>query len=181
MVRKTLAFLAAASMSAVVCAAQDASPTPAAAAMAAASTGKVSGTLTCSRPDPMHRVDAADWPGHGAMVSRTPCSWTTAAEIAGEKTKDGYSVGAADVEKTVTTERGSHVTTMSNGDLIYVQYRGKGMLNDKGAPLSSEGTWTFKGGSGKFAGLQGMGTYRGKANPDGSMSFAIEGNWKFMQ
>ena len=179
MPRTILAFLAAACLAAV-CAAQDASPTPAAPGgkpMAPAS-GRVTGVMTCSRPDPMHRIDSPDWPGHGATASKTPCTWTTPAEIDGEKTKDGYSVGSSDIENNVTTERGSHVTTMANGDRIYVVFRGKGMLGDKGAPLSSEGTWNFKGGSGKFAGLQGMGTYRGKPNPDGSLSFAIEGNWK---
>lgn len=180
MPRKTLAFLAAAAASAV-CAAQSASPqpTPAAGENAAASpAGAVSGVLTCSKPDPMHRIDAANWPGHAATASRTACAWTKPAQIDGESTKDGYSVGSSDVENKVTTERGSHVTTMSNGDRIYVQFRGKGMRAAGGAPLSSEGTWNFRGGSGKFARLQGMGTYRGKANPDGSLSFAIEGNWK---
>jgi len=180
MPRKTLAFLAAASLSAV-CAAQTAAPSPTPPEPASVTAGgKVSGTMTCSKPDPMHRVDAADWPGHAAMASRTPCTWTKAAEIAGMTTREGYSVGVADVENTVTTERGSHVTTMSNGERIYVQYRGKGMLTDKGAPIGSEGTWTFKGGTGDFASLQGMGTYRARANPEGSMSFAIEGNWKIV-
>jgi hypothetical protein len=74
-------------------------------------------------------------------------------------------VGVADVENTVTTERGSHVTTMSNGERIYVQYRGKGMLTDKGAPIGSEGTWTFKGGTGDFAEPAGHGHVPRRGQP----------------
>jgi len=179
MVRSTLAFLAAASLAAV-CAGQSAPPpgTTPSAQPSAPMSGRVSGTMTCSKPDPMHRIDSADWPGHASMVSRTPCTWTRPAEISGQATRDGYSIGAADLENTVTTERGSHVTTMANGDRIYVVYRGKGTTTSSGAPVGSEGTWNFKGGSGLFAGLEGMGTYRGKANADGSMTLAIEGSWK---
>jgi hypothetical protein len=190
MPRKTLAFLAAVSCAAV-CAAQGAPPlrpsaspaqsaTPSASpgGSSAAMSGRVSGTLTCTKPDPMHRVDSTDWPGHFVTASRTPCTWTKPAEIAGDATKDGYSVGVSEVENTVATERGSHVTTMANGDRVYVLFRGKGMTNAAGAPQNSDGNWNFKGGSGKFAGLEGMGTYRGKANPDGTMSLAIEGSWR---
>lgn len=180
MTRTILALFAAASVSAV-CAAQNASPGPGATPAARSSeaiSGKVSGTMTCAKPDPMHRIDSTDWPGHYAVVSRTPCTWTKAAEIAGVATKDGSSVGASEVENTVASERGSHVMNMANGDRIYVLFRGKGMTSTNGAPQSSEGTWNFKGGSGKFASLEGMGTYRGKANADGSMTFAIEGSWK---
>jgi len=176
-----LVFLA----SAAICAAQSPAPTAsastspsAAPAQATGTTGRVSGTLTCTKPNPMHRVDVSDWPGHAATASRTPCTWTKAAEIAGDTTKDGYSVGSSDIEGTVTTERGSHVTMMSNGDHIFVAFRGKGVLSSSGAPQSTDGTWNFKGGDGKFARLQGMGTYRGKANADGSLSFAIEGNYR---
>jgi hypothetical protein len=177
---KILAFLAAASLAAV-CAAQSAPPAPAAKPAAPSSeptSGKVSGTMTCAKPDPMHRIESTDWPGHAVVASRTPCSWTKPAEIVGVATKEGYSVGASEVENTVATERGSHVMTMANGDRVYVLFRGKGMTGANGAPQSSEGTWNFKGGSGKFASLEGMGTYRGKANADGSMTFAIEGSWK---
>ena len=172
--------------SGAICAAQTASPTTSSPAPAATGApaegsvtqGRVSGTLTCTKPDPMHRVAVADWPGHAATASRTPCTWTKAAEIAGVTTKDGYSVGSADIEGTVATERGSHVTMMSNGDHIFVAFRGKGMLSGSGAPQSSDGSWNFKGGDGKFAKLQGMGTYRGKANADGSVSLTIEGNYR---
>jgi hypothetical protein len=180
MVRKTLSFLAAASLAAV-CAAQNAPAGPAARPAdpnAPPASGKVSGILSCGKPEPAHRIDVPDWPGHAATASKSPCTWTKPAEIAGVATKEGYSVGSSDVDNTITTERGSHVTTMATGDRIYVQFRGKGQLAASGAPLGSEGTWNFKGGSGLFAGLQGMGTYRGKANPDGSMTFTIEGTWK---
>ena len=70
---------------------------------------------------------------------------------------------------------------MSNGDHIFVAFRGKGVLSSSGAPQSTDGSWTFKGGDGKFAKLQGMGTYRGRANADGSLSFAIEGNYRLAE
>jgi hypothetical protein len=178
--KTALAFLAAASMSAL-CAAQipNASSSPAASAASATPIeGRISGVLTCRRPDPIHRVEAGEWPGHYVTASRTPCTWTKPAEINGLKTMEGYSAGSSDVEGTVNSERGWHVTKMSNGDRIYVAYRGKGILANGGAPISGEGTWNFKGGSGKLAKLQGMGTYRGRVGADGSMTMAIEGDYK---
>jgi hypothetical protein len=123
-------------------------------------------------------VDAGEWPGHYVTASRTPSTWTKAAEIAGIKTADGYSVGSSDVENTVNSERGWHVTKMSNGDRIFVAFRGKGMLASGGAPVSSDGTWNFKGGTGKFAKLQGMGVYKGRVGADGSIALAIDGDYK---
>jgi len=176
--KTVLAFLAAASLSAV-CAAQipNASSSPAASAEPIAQ-GRISGVMTCRRPDPIHRVEAGEWRGHYVTASRTPCTWTKPAEMFQLKTVDGYSAGSSDVDGTVESERGWHVTKMSNGDRIYVAYRGKGVLANGGAPVSSEGTWNFKGGSGKLGKLQGMGTYKGRVGADGSMTMTIEGDYK---
>jgi len=44
--------------------------------------------------------------------------------------------------------------------------------------LSTVGTWSFTGGTGKLKGLKGKGTYKGTGNADGSMTYEVEGDYE---
>jgi hypothetical protein len=46
----------------------------------------------------------------------------------------------------------------------------------KEGPESDEGTWSYAGGTGKFRGLKGKGTYKGKMEADGFVD-TIEGEY----
>ena len=53
-----------------------------------------------------------------------------------------------------------------------VKWQGK-----QSADGNAEGTWKYVGGTGKFKTLKGTGTYKGKAEKDGSITFDVEGEY----
>jgi hypothetical protein len=67
---------------------------------------------------------------------------------------------------------------LSNGDRIFVRLHGTTMFDDDRRPRSASGHWSFTGGTGKMKGITGKGTYTGKAGPDGSMTYAVEGEYR---
>lgn len=73
---------------------------------------------------------------------------------------------------------GYTVTTNKDGDKSFSKSQGKvtTVMSDKGIPLVSfEGTWEFTGGTGKWAGVQGKGTYKGKFIGPGIFTYDMEG------
>ena len=44
--------------------------------------------------------------------------------------------------------------------------------------MSSEGTWTYTGGTGKLKGIKGKGTFKGTPNPDGTMTYQVDGEYQ---
>ncbi|HEY3123599.1 MAG TPA: hypothetical protein VGK70_06015 [Thermoanaerobaculia bacterium] len=146
-------------------------------ATVAAAQTKMSGTISCKKPDPMHSIDLDDAKGHAMTLSKTTCTWTKGFEIAGSPAKDGYSVATADVKGDKASAHGVHVTTMASGDKAYVRFQGTGNSKE-GKPVGEKGTWSFTGGSGKLKGLKGKGTYEGKPEADGSMTYQVEGEYQ---
>ena len=139
---------------------------------------KISGEAKCAKPDPFHMVDVGDKAGHALTLSKNACTWTKPIDIGGLQTKEGQSTAMAEVIGNKSLENGWEFDNMSNGDKIFVKYRGSSTLKD-GAPLSFAGTWSFTGGTGKLKGLKGKGTYAGGAPAaDGSITFAIEGEYE---
>jgi hypothetical protein len=150
----------------------------AALAAAAPAQTKISGTVRCSRPDPAYAIPIGDQPGHTYGLSKSVCTWTTPMEIAGIATKDGADVGSSEMQVGKSMENGVHWSTMTNGDKMFVRYHGTSMLDKDGNPTASEGHWAFTGGTGKIEGITGNGTYKGKANADGSFTFEVEGHYR---
>jgi len=70
-----------------------------------------------------------------------------------------------------------YVDEMADGDKAYYTYQGTSTLKD-GAAQTEQGTWTLVGGTGKLKGIKGRGTYKGKADADGSMTYEIEGTYE---
>jgi hypothetical protein len=145
-------------------------------AAAASAQTKTSGTAECAKPDPAHMIEVGDKPNHSMGVSKSTCTWSKPMEMAGAKTKDGYSVASVDTTGGKSSSRGIHVTTMDNGDKIYVRFQGNATLKD-GAMQTDSGTWSYTGGTGKLKGIKGKGTYKGKASAGGGMTYEIEGDY----
>jgi hypothetical protein len=135
---------------------------------------KTSGTCTC-KGEPPSPVALTDKPNHSFAVSKAQCTWTKF-EIAGLQPKDGVSTDLDEITGDTTSVRGYHVATMTNGDTFVAKYQGSGKSKD-GKPVSGSGTWTFTSGSGKLKGIKGKGTYKGKPNADGSMTYQIDGGY----
>ena len=57
---------------------------------------KISGTINCAKPDPMHQVDVGDRPGHVMMLSKVKCEWSKPIEMEGLKSKSGESTQSDD-------------------------------------------------------------------------------------
>ncbi len=138
---------------------------------------KISGTIQCAKPDPQNTIDVGDRPGHVLMIAKSTCTWTKAMEIGGASTKEGYSVSSVDVMGAKGTTSGYHVSTTDGGDKLNVRFRGTDSMK-QGEPPSSEGTWSFTGGTGKLKGLKGKGTYKGAGSADGTVTFEVEGEYE---
>jgi hypothetical protein len=145
-------------------------------AAAAGAQTKTSGTIQCGKADPQHAIEVGDQPNHSMGVSKSTCTWSKPMEVAGAKTKDGYSVASNDTTGDKSSGRGIHVSTMDNGDKMYVRFQGNGTLKD-GAMQTDSGTWSYTGGTGKLKGIKGKGTYKGKASAGGGMTYEIEGDY----
>jgi hypothetical protein len=148
----------------------------AAAATATAQT-RTSGSLQCSKADPVHVVDVGDRPGHAFVISKTACTWSKPMDIGGTATKDGVSVGTEEINGGKSSGGGAHWSTMASGDKIFVRFQGKSTYDKEGKMQTSRGTWSYTGGTGKLKGIKGKGTYDGKGNPDGTANYEIEGDY----
>jgi hypothetical protein len=147
-------------------------------AVAAGAQTKTSGTIQCGKADPEKMIEVGDKPGHMMGVSKSSCTWSPGMEIEGAKSKDGYSVALSDAIGNKSTSHGIHVSTMDNGDKIFVKFQGAGTVNNDGALQTDSGTWSYTGGTGKLKGIKGKGTYKGKGNADGSTTYEIEGDYQ---
>ncbi len=159
-IRTALAFLAALAMAA-----------------AAGAQTKQSGTIQCGKPNPEHMIEVGDKPNHFMGVSKSTCNWTKPMETEGLKSKDGFSVFASDATGDKFSGHGIHVSTMDNGDKIYVRFQGGGTSKD-GATQTDSGKWSYTAGTGKLKGIKGSGTYKGKGNPDGSVTYEVDGEYR---
>ena len=143
---------------------------------AASAQTKTSGTIDCKGDPQPKTVEVGDMAGHMMGVGKATCTWTKPMEIAGAKTKEGYSVSFDDMNGAKYTGHGTHVSTMDSGDKIYVRFEGSGTLKD-GKLVTDGGTWSYTGGTGKLKGIKGKGTHKGKGNPDGTMTYEIAGDY----
>ena len=158
--RHVLVFLAAASLATVVTAQT-----------------KLSGTQQCSRSDPSTAIDVGDRPDHLMALAKTACTWTVPIEIAGVKAKDGISVASNEINGDQSVGSGYHVGVMANGDKYFVRFYGKSSSKG-GAMQSTEGAWSFTGGTGKLRGLKGKGKFTGKGFADGTAVMQIDGDYQ---
>ena len=146
-------------------------------AVAAGAQTKTSGTIHCTQAaDTGKPIEVGDMAGHMMGVSKATCTWTKPMEIAGAKTKDGSSVSFDDMMGAKVSSHGTHVSAMDSGDKILVKFQGGGATKD-GKMTGDSGTWSYAGGTGKLKGIKGKGTYKGAPNPDGSMTYEIEGDY----
>ena len=149
---------------------------PALASVAVAQT-KISGATQCGKPDLQHMVQVGDRPNHAFAISKNKCNWTKPFEIAGAQSKEDEGTNFAEITGNSASDRTYVVGTMSNGDKVFVRPQGKSTLKD-GAFQSGSGTWAYTGGTGKLKGLKGTGTFTCKANPDGTATCSIVGDYQ---
>ena len=135
-----------------------------------------SGTATCTMdPAAPAPVALTDMPNHAFAVGKAHCTWT-GFSVAGQAYKDGVSTSLNEISGDTSSATGYHVATTTTGDSATAKFQGSGKLKD-GKNVSDGGTWTFTSGTGKLKGIKGKGTYRGTANPDGTMTYKVTGEY----
>ena len=144
-------------------------------ATAASAQTKFSGISQCAKADPVYTVPVGDRPDHMMSLIKDKCTWTSG-EIRGVQVKEEDDTIVSDISGSRSRDRGNGVGTLANGDKAFVQFQGTNTIKDK-MPVTTQGTWSFTGGTGKMKGLSGKGTYKGKWNPDGTSTFEIEGEY----
>ena len=133
---------------------------------------KLSGVSQCGKPDIQHVVPVGDQPGHAFAVVKLRCPWVKPLQVGGVAAKEDEITVFQEVTGTKAAERIFVVGTMANGDSVFVRTEGTAVVKD-GVVQSSRGKWTYVGGTGKFKGLTGTGTYKN----DGSTT-KVEGEYK---
>ena len=136
---------------------------------------KSTGTVSCAKPNPSYAIPVSDQAGHALTVGQAACTWSKPMEVGWLKTKDGTDVVYGDAMGAEVHTWGYHVSNMSNGDKMFVKFQGMDTMTKDGKPLTTEGTWSYTGGTGKLKGIKGGGTYKGKADAAGNMVVEVEG------
>lgn len=138
---------------------------------------KISGTLSCAKPDPAYSLEVGDHAGHALALAKFACTWTKPLEVDSVASKDGTDVTTSNIHGTKEDTSGYHVSNMANGDKTFVRFSGVDTMTKDGKPVAVEGTWSYIGGTGKFKGIKGKGTYKGKAEANGNMVSEVEGEY----
>jgi hypothetical protein len=142
---------------------------------------QVSGTLKCGgKPAADYSVEVGDHPGHVLLMSKgtdDSCTWPVPMEMAGVKTKGNIGAVFSEVNGSKFQERDWDVTTMENGDRVYVRAQSAGTLTEDGKSFTYEGTWSYTGGTGKFKGIKGKGTVKGSGTDDAGTTSQIVGEY----
>lgn len=137
---------------------------------------KTAGTATCKMdPASPPPVALSDQPNHAFAIGKAQCTWT-GFSVAGQAYKDGVSTSLNEMSGDTSSSNGYHVATTTTGDTATAKFQGKGTLKD-GKNVTDGGTWSFTSGTGKLKGITGTGTYKGTANPDGTMTYQVEGEY----
>jgi hypothetical protein len=136
---------------------------------------KISGTAQC-KADPSTPIPVGDRPGHALAAGKSQCTWSKL-EIDGQPAKTGVSVYTNEIDGDKSSGQGYHTGTMANGDTWTCRFQGTSTSKD-GKPVADGGTYTFASGTGKLKGIQGKGTYKGTPNADGSMTYAVDGEYR---
>ena len=148
-----------------------------AAASATAQT-KISGTLKCKDAEPTHKLEVGDRAGHVMELGKSNCTASQPWELGGDKYKEGYSVGASETSLTRVVVSGTHVGTYESGDKAFAAYHNAIQLNNGKPTGDGRGTWSYTGGTGKFKGIKGKGTYKVTENSDATVTVEVEGEYQ---
>ncbi len=84
--------------------------------------------------------------------------------------------GFADLVSGSGLQRGHFVNEHADGDRHWGTFEGK--VTTAGSETTLEGTWAFSGGTGKFTGITGQGTYRGRMPSANEVEMSWEGRYE---
>jgi hypothetical protein len=143
---------------------------------AAQSSTKLAAKMECATPNPNHVLPVADTAKHAMSLGASKCTWSEGT-IGGQPLKTEDDAIASDATGNTSHDRGYGVGSVGNGDKYFVHFKGTTTMKD-GAPVSSDCTWKFTGGTGKLNGIKGKGTCKGTFRPDGKVAFDVKGEYQ---
>ena len=134
---------------------------------------KVAATFECGEPDQSYTIEIGDHPGHEFMLTKTACRYTKPLLLGGTQSKTHLT--------TLFNDLGDHTMRhavaaikFENGDELFYRSEGTGVAPG-GVPQTANGQWFIDGGTGKFEGAKGQGTYEGRTPPEGTRTYNLEG------
>ena len=84
--------------------------------------------------------------------------------------------GVADLQAGSGSQRGYYVNERADGHRDWGTFEGK--ITASGQQVTLEGTWTFAGGTGKFDGISGGGSYSGRMTCPGEVEMEWAGEYQ---
>ena len=132
---------------------------------------KISGTAHCDKPSDQQSFEVGDRPHHSFMITKGACTWTKPLDLDGVQTKTDAVTQFIEVRGNRGRNQGYVVNELANGDKLFVRIQGQQTTG------SVEGKWTYTGGTGKFSGIKGSGTYKCSGKGDGSSDCEVEGEY----
>lgn len=138
---------------------------------------RISGRADCAEPDQANKIEVGDQPGHSFMVSQGKCAWDTRWKFEGIQSQQGMFTTFDEMSGDRSRFHGYYRDTLANGDQIHYRYKGRSHLRD-GEFQSGESKWKIIGGTGKFEGIKGKGTCKGKGRVEGGVSWECEGKYR---
>jgi len=135
---------------------------------------KTSGVVKCDKPSQPQKLDIGDKPNHSLIMAQIHCTWTKPMEIAGTETKEDTVTFSNEASGMKAQGHGFVVGTLASGDKFYARTHGTDKYNKDGTVESSDGTFTFAGGTGKVRRIAGTGTFKGKPDPDGNIIYTVD-------
>lgn len=144
-------------------------------AASAVAQNKLSTAVQCAKAEKDYKIDVGDKPGHVFEIVQGKCSYTKG-EIEGVQIKEEQSARFSEINKDAGRGRALCVITMANGDKVYFREESTTTLKD-GVAQTEDGKVTYTGGTGKFKGISGKGTYKAKFAADGTVTAEGEGEY----
>jgi len=86
--------------------------------------------------------------------------------------------GVADLNAGTGTQRGYWVNERANGERDWGTFEGR--ITTAGQNVTLEGTWAFAGGTGRFSGITGKGTYKGRMTSPMDVEMSWEGAYQLV-
>jgi hypothetical protein len=123
---------------------------------------KISGRHTMSMAQ--HQAGISDRPGHVLLLTEAKGTNQNTGSTPWMDGSTLVSVGTADLVFGNGPHQG-YIAEVEGGDTAYTRWTGTvtTVLSDQKVPVTSfQGQWTKTGGSGRFKGLSGAGTYKGR-------------------
>src|ERR1700758_4423436 len=128
---------------------------------------KISSQWKCDASAPeTHSFNVGDKEGHAYFLAQGKCTPGKDSSIAEVKEQEGTYTAFSDRSGNSTSDHGTFVVTMANGDKLFYKYHGTSMTKDK-KMVSGNNKWTITG-TGKLKEIKGEGSFKGKGSDDGS-------------